>query len=307
MSAYELTNWLSLAKKIKDNEGLSWVDAQEESKKRLKVGKYKQLSTQPRVQPRAQPRAQVLPSQVKIPLIKKPTAKIPIATKSPAQMTVKQKPEKSNLPETCPLIPYEYHPKFYDNQKSQTIFNYLSTLNYDYTYYFMFGKVVKSPRRMIWFADDPAWTYHFSNNHINGLPVHKFTPELMKIRSEIEKFTGQPFNALLINEYNPTDSISWHSDDDPWLGQNFIVPSLSFGAERTFKLRLKKDKAHQLEIKLGNGSLIIMKDKCQELWEHSIPKQSKVPGVRYNLTFRYIHPKLVPKQFKGKKMAIPAT
>ena len=54
MSAYELTNWLSLAKKIKDNEGLSWVDAQEESKKRLKVGKYKQLSTQPRVQPRAQ-------------------------------------------------------------------------------------------------------------------------------------------------------------------------------------------------------------------------------------------------------------
>ena len=57
MSTYELTNWLLLAKKIKNNEGLSWDDAQEESKKRLKIGKYKE--EQSRSQPRAQIRAQI--------------------------------------------------------------------------------------------------------------------------------------------------------------------------------------------------------------------------------------------------------
>src|SRR6187399_2481929 len=40
MSTYGISNWMTLAKKIKDSEGLVWKDAQEESKKRLKMGKY---------------------------------------------------------------------------------------------------------------------------------------------------------------------------------------------------------------------------------------------------------------------------
>ena len=44
MSTYGVTHWMSLAKKIKDNEGLIWEDAREESKKRLKVGKYAEAS-----------------------------------------------------------------------------------------------------------------------------------------------------------------------------------------------------------------------------------------------------------------------
>ena len=44
MSTYGVTHWISLAKKIKDNEGLVWGDAQEEAKKRLKVGKYTESS-----------------------------------------------------------------------------------------------------------------------------------------------------------------------------------------------------------------------------------------------------------------------
>ena len=98
---------------------------------------------------------------------------------------------------------------------------------------------------------------------------------------------------------NHIEIVKW-CDNDPWLGKKFIVPSLSFGAEKEFRLRLKEDKKHKLAITLENGSLIIMKDKCQELWEHSVPKQSN-KGIRYNLTFRYIHPKLVDKQYKGYK------
>ena len=60
MSTYGHTHWMSLASKIKENEGLTWDDAQEEAKKRLKVGQYreKQSRSQPRDQPRAQPRVQ---------------------------------------------------------------------------------------------------------------------------------------------------------------------------------------------------------------------------------------------------------
>lgn len=201
----------------------------------------------------------------------------------------------------CPLVPYKYNKNFYDKNNSLQIFNYLKTLNYKHTYYRMFGKITRSPRKMIWYSTNLSWTYFFSKNHIKGLPVNKFTPELLKIKKEVETFTGKTFNSLLINEYHPNDSISWHSDNDPWLGENFIVPSLSFGSERTFKLRLKSDKKKQFKIKLKNGSLIIMLDKCQNLWEHSIPKE-KIQGIRYNLTFRNIIPSLVNKQYKGIKL-----
>ena len=206
--------------------------------------------------------------------------------------------------EACPAVPYDYFPEFYDAKASREIYDYLTTLPYDYTYYYftMRGKrIVKSPRKMIWFAENDVWPYCYTRKHIECLPVHKFTPELQDIKRKVEEFTGHSFNALLINEYQPTDFLGWHSDDDPWLGDQFIVPSLSCGAERRFQLRNKEDKNIQYTVRLENGSMIVMKDKCQELWQHRVPKQTKKEfrsGIRYNLTFRYIHPDLVEAQYK---------
>lgn len=227
---------------------------------------------------------------------KKSSSKKSSSTAKPPSM----KKSSEKLQEGCPAIPYDYITKFYDTKESKKITQYLSTIPYEYTYYRLYGKIVKSPRKMIWYADNPDWTYHFSKNHINGLSVHKFTPELLEIKKKVEKETDKTFNSLLINEYNPGDSISWHSDDDPWLGKNFIVPSLSFGGEWKFNFRLKSDKKHQLTMILENGSLVIMKDKCQDLWQHSLLKQKK--PIRYNLTFRNIIPELISKQYKGIQM-----
>ena len=224
----------------------------------------------------------------KIPIEKK-TSKIPIAEKTIIE------------PTSCPAIPYEYYPNFYSEQETVNIIEHLQSLPYDYTYYYLFSRITRSPRKMIWYAENHEWTYHFSNNHIGGLFANKFTPELLKIKMAVEVMTKQKFNALLINEYHPKDSIAWHSDDDPWLGKQFIVPSLSFGAERTFKLKIKnKSQSKDLSLKLENGSLVIMLDKCQDLWVHSVPKETHIPGIRYNLTFRYIVPSLISKQPKGK-------
>lgn len=65
-------------------------------------------------------------------------------------------------------------------------------------------------------------------------------PLLTMLKERIEEFTGYTFNSLLCNLYrNEKDSVDWHSDDEPSLGKNPVIASLSFGATRTFEMRKK--------------------------------------------------------------------
>jgi len=178
---------------------------------------------------------------------------------------------------------------YYTKEEADEIYSYLETLEYEKTSYYMFGNVSHSPRKMKWFSDDIKKPYVFSRTHIEGLKPVPFTAKLKEIKEKIEETTGQKFNALLINKYESgEDKISWHSDNDRWCGEKFLVPSLSFGVERKFNMRYKKDKSKKMKIGLKHGSLIIMKEDCQDVLEHSISSEKKVHGVRYNLTFRNI-------------------
>ncbi|MFM5982088.1 MAG: alpha-ketoglutarate-dependent dioxygenase AlkB, partial [Sphaerospermopsis kisseleviana] len=61
---------------------------------------------------------------------------------------------------------------------------------------------------------------------------------------EIAQFN---FNSVLLNLYRDgKDSVSWHSDDEPELGKNPIIASVSFGATRRFSLRHKHSKNHKI-------------------------------------------------------------
>lgn len=52
--------------------------------------------------------------------------------------------------------------------------------------------------------------------------------------------TGVEFNSVAANLYRDGhDSIGWHSDDEPIMGKNPTIASLSFGEERIFELRKK--------------------------------------------------------------------
>lgn len=180
-------------------------------------------------------------------------------------------------------------PSFYTKKEADDILAYLQTLDYEKTSYYMYGKLSHSPRQMKWVSDNISIPYVFSQTHVEGLTPVPFTPELNKIKEKVEKTTGQSFNALLINKYESgQDKISWHSDNDAWCGSNFIVPSLSFGAERKFYLRNKTNKSEQLKLVLKHGSLVSMKEDCQDKLEHSIPVEAKVLNTRFNLTFRNI-------------------
>jgi alkylated DNA repair dioxygenase AlkB len=82
-----------------------------------------------------------------------------------------------------------------------------------------------------------------------------------------------------------------HSDNEPELGPQPIIASLSLGAERVFVMKHKTERnLPSVRLRLASGSLLLMKGETQHHWRHGVPKQSRPCGPRINLTFRYIIP-----------------
>lgn len=82
--------------------------------------------------------------------------------------------------------------------------------------------------------------------------------------------------------------MGWHADDEPELGLNPSIASVSFGASRMFQMRHVSKKI-RTKIPLDNGSLLLMQGSTQHYWQHQIPKSSKALDSRINLTFRSIY------------------
>jgi len=148
----------------------------------------------------------------------------------------------------------------------------------------IFGRHIITKRKSAWYSDNNL-SYKYSGMTKFGL---NWTPELLEIKSIVEKITQNKFNSCLLNLYhNGDEGMSWHSDNEKSLGKNPIIASVSFGAERKFILKhsLTKEK---VSVQLENGSLLLMKDETQRHWLHSLPKSKNVSGHRINLTFRTI-------------------
>lgn len=149
----------------------------------------------------------------------------------------------------------------------------------------IFGRMVMQPRLVAWYGE-PEAVYTYSGT---TFAPHAFTPTLLKIKQDIEALLQAQFNSVLANCYrHGQDSMGWHSDDEKELGPNPLIASLSLGQERIFKLRHKKDKNQKLDIRLPHGSLLIMSGAMQHHWQHQLPKSTKAPGPRINLTFRQV-------------------
>ena len=96
---------------------------------------------------------------------------------------------------------------------------------------------------------------------------------------------------MLCNLYRDgRDSMGWHSDNEPELGDAPVIASLSFGAMRRFLLRHRRDPGRRLALDLPSGSLLVMAGTTQQNYRHALPKTTRKVGARINLTFRCIHP-----------------
>jgi len=154
--------------------------------------------------------------------------------------------------------------------------------------YFIHGREVPSPRLVSWHGD-PGSGYAYSGVHHE--PV-AWTPGLSEVRARIHDATGLTFNSVLANLYRDgADSMGWHADKEPELGptpDDRWIASMSFGAERRFLLRHRRDAADQLELRLGGGTLLVMRGTTQTHYRHAVPKTRKAVGPRLNLTFRRV-------------------
>lgn len=115
------------------------------------------------------------------------------------------------------------------------------------------------------------------------------------LRRSTEAMTGAAFNFCLVNYYaSGDDSISYHSDDERFLGERPCIASFSLGGARDFLMRHKDKAAHpdprrrDLKLELGSGDMLLMRGTTQAKWLHSIPKRKGASGERgrINITFR---------------------
>ena len=179
----------------------------------------------------------------------------------------------------------EYRPEFYQNDQAWVLYDQiLEQTKWRQDRLTVYGKEHLAPRLSCWFGE--PWMNYSYSNHTMAASV--LTPLLLEIKADIQTRTGDSFNSVLVNYYRDgQDSNGWHSDDEPELGRNPVIASLSLGAPRDFHLRHKAEKSEKHKMSLENGSLLTMSGTTQSCWQHHIPKRAKATG-RINLTFRTI-------------------
>lgn len=146
----------------------------------------------------------------------------------------------------------------------------------------LFGRTMAVPRLTAWYGD---WTYSYSG--ITHSPA-TMPATLDQLRESAEAVAGVPFNGVLANLYRDgADSMGWHSDDEPELGPEPVVASVSLGGTRRFHLKHRDGSGELISLDLTHGSCLVMSGACQENWRHQVPKTKKRVAPRINLTFRY--------------------
>jgi alkylated DNA repair dioxygenase AlkB len=150
----------------------------------------------------------------------------------------------------------------------------------------VWGRTYPQPRLIAWYGDGGI-NYTYSGIQLTPLP---WTETLLDIKSRVQAIARTGFNSVLLNYYrDQRDSMGLHSDDEPELGEQPILASLSLGEERIFILKHKRDKVLKpVCLKLASGSLLLMKGDTQRYWKHGIDKEARPCGPRVNLTFRSI-------------------
>ena len=162
----------------------------------------------------------------------------------------------------------------------------------------LFGRDVASPRLSCWIGDSGTG-YTYSRTRFEPRP---WPPALAALCPHVEaacqvRFNQARFNSVLANLYRDgNDSMGWHSDDEPELGAQPVIASLSLGAERCLRFRrrlprgVRATPADTFRLPLPHGSLLCMAGQTQHRYRHDLPKIREPTAARLNLTFRWVIP-----------------
>ena len=149
----------------------------------------------------------------------------------------------------------------------------------------MGGWEVSQPRLTCWLGD-PGAHYTYSRRTFEPSP---WTPTLAALKERLNRESPVHFNSALGNLYrHGQDSMGCHADDEPELGQNPVIASLSLGGVRRFALYHQRKEVPRVALDLPSGSLLWMTGTTQHFWQHKITKTKRDVAPRINVTFRRI-------------------
>ncbi len=173
---------------------------------------------------------------------------------------------------------------FFSGQESFNLLNKIkSTVKWRDDKITMFGKTYPQARKVAFYGDENI-EYTYSRIKMS---TRFWTDELKMLNDRLKLDYDLIFNTALVNYYRDgRDHMSWHRDDEPELGINPLIASISFGASRDFFFR--HDEGEKVKLTLENGDLLLMLGETQHHWKHALPKRLKINEPRMNITFRRI-------------------
>ncbi len=190
-------------------------------------------------------------------------------------------------------LPVQHWPRFFPVELADQWLELSLALPWQRQMITIMGRQMPVPRLECFFGDSESYEYLYSSSvHLKALRWPTFLAEM---RSQVEAITGYRYPVVMGNQYRTgQDSNGYHADDEPTLGKQPAIASVSLGATRTFRLKPKKRghstaKQQSIPFELHHGDLILMQPGCQENWVHTIPKTKRKVGVRVNWTFRPYH------------------
>jgi alkylated DNA repair dioxygenase AlkB len=200
-------------------------------------------------------------------------------------------PEAGVERRTPPGADLLYLPRFLPRDEAEALFALLAgdaCVRWRQDHIALYGRRIALPRLTAW-CGEPGLRYVYSGIVNETEPWPEALSALARRAGET---AGTKFNAVLLNLYRDgRDAVSWHSDDEVELGGEPVIASASLGAERTFQLRHRDYRRNGLpweELRLANGSLLVMRGSTQRMWQHRLPRQAGPCGPRINLSFRRV-------------------
>jgi alkylated DNA repair dioxygenase AlkB len=199
------------------------------------------------------------------------------------------------LPPTLPCQPLDLPdadvrlwPQAFAPDRARALFVALRRgIDWQQEYVLIFGERRLVPRLVAWHGD-AGTAYVYSGTVHDPQP---WTADLLDVRQVAEALTGYRYNSVLLNLYRGgRDGMGWHADDEPELGRNPAIASVSLGATRRFRMRHRRHKS-ATTLDLGHGSLLLMAGPTQHHYVHAVPKTARPVAERINLTLRFVTPR----------------
>ena len=161
----------------------------------------------------------------------------------------------------------------------------------------LFGKECTLPREQTVYGVD---NYSYSGKAFPSQPIPPMIQVYLDWANEFESGLSNkdgtnyiPYNMVLVNWYKDgTDYIGAHRDDEKQIIPQTNVMTISFGAERIFRVKhapkqgKADDELKKKDYKVTDNSFLIMGGHFQDEFKHEVPKTKKVLRSRVSITLR---------------------